>query len=377
MDEPPRAVIPRAVRGGPAYQVTPTIGVDVLAWSGDKPLERFLSASSYDGKDGAKVVLVEMHPVLPWVLSADKDGEVSLFDYHENQVLMRRTAQDMLRYGGKENVVDSSTVSSSSSSALSAPTAGTHPYTYTAQYSITAATAEGYAPSAFSDQLFSYSHRHPHTPDESAPPPPPPAPPTGAVLQIAFADALAIAHATDTADAAAPTTHNTFNTPGRILVVCEHVVLFYDFEIDSVVSIAASHRKKSPTCAVFACLNTAAMGFADGVIRLWHMQSDGLGRRRKQVKSLATHGAVPIALLKVMVLLRACEAAYPPPQGSPTALLSQQVLPVPADSTGGRRCVRLFSVGGDGSAFLWDLPLDPATHELDLTFLSRYARWAA
>lgn len=310
MDRPAAPAAPlRAVRGGPAFQVTPTAGVDVLAWSGDKPLDILLATASSSSdaarRDGAKVVLVEMHPTRPWILSCDKDGEVFLFDYHSNQVLMRRTAQDMLRYGGKENVAGVPTAPVPSASP---PRPSTIPYT--AQHTIAnaAAAARGYVPSALSDELFVTAPTSVTSlPDEAAPaatPTPLPTPSTGTVLQIAFADAAAVAHATGTAHPGYASTHHTFNTSGRILVVCEHVVLFYDFEIDSVVSVAASHRKKSPTCAVFACLNTAAMGFADGVIRLWNMYTDSRGRRRKQIKSLATHGTAPIALLKVTHVLR-------------------------------------------------------------------------
>ena len=146
------------------------------------------------------------------------------------------------------------------------------------------------------------------------------------------------------------TERESFNSDSRILIVCDHVVLFYDFMLDTVVSVAASHTKKSPTCATFLCLNMVAMGFADGLIRIWNMYNDGLGRRRKPIKTLASHGGVPIALLKVLPMSTETEGGY---RGGPSP---------------GARCVRLVSVGGDGSALIWDLPL--SSHgELDVSLL--------
>ena len=146
-------------------------------------------------------------------------------------------------------------------------------------------------------------------------------------------------------------THNeSFNSDSRILIVCDHVVLFYDFMLDTVVSVAASHTKKAPTCAAFLCLNMVAMGFADGLIRIWNMYNDGLGRKRKQIKTLASHGGAPITLLKVLPnASEASESGYHGPSH-------------------GSCCVRLVSVGGDGSALIWDLPLS-SQGELDVSLL--------
>lgn len=60
-----------------AVTVKPTLGLDVLSWSYDK----FMASPSHDSRDGAKVTLIEMHPVRQWILSCDKDGKKICSDY--------------------------------------------------------------------------------------------------------------------------------------------------------------------------------------------------------------------------------------------------------------------------------------------------------
>ena len=216
MTEPaaPPLRVARAVAGGAAFQVIPTAGIDVLSWSCDKPLGILTSdTSTHEARDGAKVVLVEMHPTQPWILSCDKDGEVFLWDFFVNKLLLRRSVQDIYRYGGKE---DSSlsfdyrprTPSAPSSSSRHhhqhhSTTAGIPPIDrcdaagYTIAQQLEQRKARVHLPSPLSEQIFGFANQNNSgINDERDVEYVPPVPPTGQIRQIAFADKQSVAYRT-------------------------------------------------------------------------------------------------------------------------------------------------------------------------------------
>ena len=205
MTEPTIPRVARAVAGGPAFQITPTVGIDVLSWSCDKPLGILTSdTSTHEARDGAKVILVEMHPIQPWILSCDKDGEVCLWDFFTNKLLLRRSVQDIYRYGGKED----SSVSFDYRSRPSAPSSSSSQYQqqpdhhplidrcdaagYTIAQHHEQRKARGYHPSPLSEQIFGFPHQKNERDVEYIPP----VPPTGQIRQISFADRQSVAYTT-------------------------------------------------------------------------------------------------------------------------------------------------------------------------------------
>ena len=255
-----------------ASMITPTLGLDVLAWSCDKAMSVLSSpTSSYESRNSAKITLVEIHPVRPWILSCDKEGEVFLWDYLANRLLFRKTVHDILKNGGKENVNLSFESSQKSRSRLilkadyrlasnlvidtlkrdvsnpSLPSLfNRHCPSHSIQENMHRMKSKGYIPSPLSRQMFT-SSRKSHYVSRSKRrisvsdnqlryiPPLTVQPPINTVRQIIFADRLAVSYSSGIAIDAA---EDCFNSDSRLMFVCDTVILFYDFSIDTVVSIA-------------------------------------------------------------------------------------------------------------------------------------------
>ena len=168
--------------------------------------------STHEARDGAKVILVEMHPIQPWILSCDKDGDVFLWDFFANKLLLRRSVQDIYRYGGKEDSTLSfdyrqrtpSAPSSSSRHPIS--TAGIPPIDrrcdaaagYTIAQRQEQNKARGHLPSPLSEQIFGFANRNNGDVIDDGRDVEyiPPVPPTGQIRQIAFADRQSVAYRT-------------------------------------------------------------------------------------------------------------------------------------------------------------------------------------
>ena len=303
--------------------VKPTLGLDVQSWSYDKFLA---SSASHDLRDGAKVTLLEMHPIRHWILSCDKDGEIFLWDYNSNKLLMRKTLNDIYSTIGREDFA-ADTVSSTDmrgvrNSKSPCPSSGSSSsvprFSNGVNDEIARRTqinrSKGYAPSSISQLILkqsamicdnrqqysnttnNYSNDYTsaggkRTKDGKQT--------LGEIRQICFADRLAVAHLSG---AAIEADDDTFNSDSRVMITCDSAVILYDFVLDSAVAISGdkSDVSKIPKCATFIFKDYCAVGFGDGQIRLWGFYSRCLnGPRSKQIKVLMGHQK-EIVLLKVL-----------------------------------------------------------------------------
>ena len=297
-----------------AVMVKPTIGLDVQSWSYDKFMA---SSSSHDMRDGAKVTLLEIHPVRPWVISCDKDGEIFLWNYGTNTLLMRKTLNEMYATVGRE---DSAILTSDKSSGgNSDAVTRTGNDRERAQNGVNDANvnrmrmnkSRGFKPSSVSQDILNMSlaisagqalhinsndHRNTRKNKDSKPN-------LGNVRQLGFADRLAISHLCSIkACAAISVDDDTFNSDSHIMVVCDVAVILYDFILDTAVTLSAekSDTSKSPKCATFLYKNIIAVGFGDGQIRVWSLQSNNfIGRKIKELTGLQGHHK-EIVLLKII-----------------------------------------------------------------------------
>lgn len=303
--------------------VKPTLGLDVLSWSYNKFLT---SSASHDLRDGAKVTLLEMHPTRHWILSCDKDGEIFLWDYNSNKLLMRKTLNDVYSTIGREDfaadVVSTSDIKSMKSSKSFCPSSGSNSKVPRFLNGVNDATArraqinrsKGYTTS-FISQLISEqfaticdsrrqynntANNFPHDSTSAAGKKTKDSKQTlGEIRQICFADRLAVAHLSG---ASIEADDDTFNSDSRIMIICDSAVLLYDFVLDSAVAIPGdkSDVSKIPKCATFIFKDYCAVGFGDGQIRLWGFYSQCLNiPRSKQIKVLMGHQK-EIVMLKVL-----------------------------------------------------------------------------
>lgn len=303
--------------------VKPTLGLDVQSWSYDKFLA---SSASHDLRDGAKVTLLEMHPIRHWILSCDKDGEIFLWDYNANKLLMRKTLNDIYSTIGREDFTADAASSSGTKSGKSyhsrfhsSGANSSVPRFFNGVNDETARRAQisrskGCAVSSISQLILKQSsimsdnrQQYSNTASNFANSSSSAAGKKtkdgkhtfGEIRQICFADRLAVSHLSGTTIEA---DDDTFNSDSRVMIICDSAVLLYDFVLDTAVAIAGdkSDVSKMPKCATFIFKDTCAVGFGDGQIRLWGFYSRCLnGPRSKQIKVLMGHQK-EIVMLKVL-----------------------------------------------------------------------------
>ena len=297
--------------------IRPTISVDVQCWSNHKFA---VSTASHETKDGAKVILLGMHPVRHWILSCDKDGEIFLWDYNTNKMLMRKTLSEISLVTGRENTAVRNDLSvATKNDSFSSFSAGASYYANGANEESLRYTQQcrsrGYVPSAMSQLIAKQAAaicinreanlnpygNFPHTGATTA---------TkrskelkhnfGDIRQISFADRLAISSSSQIdIDAGL----DTFNSDSRIMIVCDGAIILYDFILDSAITITAdkSDPTKAIRCASFIFKNVCAIGYGDGQIRLYSFNDKEAvaASKSKLLKAFSGHQK-EIVMLKVL-----------------------------------------------------------------------------
>jgi hypothetical protein len=86
--------------------------------------------------------------------------------------------------------------------------------------------------------------------------------------------------------------------PGtRILLVCDHQVIVYDYCTRMGFTVSEVELTKSPISAEFLGPNFLAIGCADGAIRVWDTRS------RVVVRTLGGHNKGPVGVLRTVPLV--------------------------------------------------------------------------
>lgn len=303
--------------------VKPTLGLDILSWSFEKYM---VSTTSHDSKDGAKVILVEMHPIRSWILSCHKDGEIFLWDYSTNKLLMRKTLSDMCSTVGKEDSINAAQSSGARSSIILKPSMDeNYVHNSNGRQAVNGVGEEsarrvqmdrskGVVQSSISELIakqskaISNNTARSRTPGGGMQNNPSGAASKrvkdvkqnfGEVRHIGFADRLGVSHYSGVSINA---DDDTFNSDSCVMISCDTFIIFYDFVLDTSVAIAAerSDLGKIPKCATFIHKDTCAVGFCDGQIRLWGLYSNSLtGPKSRQLKVLEGHQK-EVVMLRVL-----------------------------------------------------------------------------
>lgn len=279
-----------------AVMITPTLGLDIQSWSYDKFVT---SLCSHELRDGAKVTLLEIHPIRPWILSCDKDGEIFLWDYNKNKRLFRKCLNDIystIGYGEDDNHT-----SSNHSNRLTATNNNREVNSVNKREfsSVNRNKAKGFSSSSLTQEIFKQSQAINSNQNISTSILPIVKKKEskinfGDVRQISFADGLSVSHYCGTN---VDTDENSFNSDSRIMIICDIGVILYDFVLNTAVSISTEKDTTIiPKCASFLFKDTCAVGYSDGQIRIWNFQN-GSGQH-KQLKTLSGHQK-EIVLLKV------------------------------------------------------------------------------
>ena len=296
--------------------IRPTIGIDVQCWSNHKFA---VSTASHETKDGAKVIMLGMHPVRNWILSCDKDGEIFLWDYNANKMLMRKPLSEIYLIAGRENSVARNDLSVATKNDNFSSSAGVSQYVNGANEASLRYTQEcrsrGYVPSAMSQLIAKQAAAICVNREANLNPygnfPHVTATATnkrskeqkynfGDIRQVSFADRLAISHASRVDIDAG---QDTFNNDSRIMIVCDGAIILYDFVMDSAITITGD--KNDPTkairCASFIFKNVCAIGLGDGQIRLYSFNDHetAAASKSKMLKAFSGHQK-EIVMLKVL-----------------------------------------------------------------------------
>jgi WD40 repeat protein len=283
-----------------AVMITPPLGLDIQSWSYDKFVT---SLSSHDLRDGAKVTLLEMHPVRPWVLSCDKDGEIFLWDYSKNKLIFRKTLSDIYTTVGHEednnNTSSNPSIGNSHSTAINNNLRGGSSVNQRESTSVNRNKAKGFSTSSLTQDIFKRSLainlNQNISPNTSSTVKKKEAKINfGDVRQVSFADGISISHYCGV-DINAD--ENLFNSDSRVMILCDIGVIIYDFVLNTAIAISTEKDSNTtPKCASFLFKDICAVGYSDGQIRIWNFYNDS--GQHKILKTLSGHQK-EIVLLKV------------------------------------------------------------------------------
>ena len=192
-----------------------------------------------------------MHPEYPWVLSVDRDGKVSVWDFERNVQLLSKSIAELILSAAESSVeVNSSNSTGKSQGFLSSRLINDQDNDDT----------------LFTERSLSPSST-PNTKQKEI----------SAPTRLCFIDINALFWSNKI-----PTTSSTSSTPinynsdqknnsfhqlGQIMIVCESIILFYNFISHKAMTLSVTDLTKPPTSLEFMSHDICAVGCADGMIR--------------------------------------------------------------------------------------------------------------
>ena len=187
----------------------------------------------------SKIKLCEVHPEYPWAICVDRECIVTVWDFLRKERLMCKSMQELILAadrGGKASTAKASTHFAEDISFMS---------------------------TRFNDQSIRTSDilEYSLNDDKSTVSKPKE---YGDVKRIAFIDRCALQW---TCFLPSSSSEYSFNTYSRIMIVCETVILFYDFSSKISNVLSAVELTKPPSTAEFISLDLCAIGCVDGNIR--------------------------------------------------------------------------------------------------------------
>jgi WD40 repeat protein len=293
--------------------------MDQTAIPAPLPVEAFfwtMDPKEAEIKDSFKVKCCDVHPELPYVLSADKSGKMQLWDIFRQKLLMNCSLGDMLQ-------------------AVERRVSGVAHLSTRARRSSTVSHRASGGGSVADDAKRVKE--------------------AGSVVSVRFVDKFALCWTTGKPPA--DNYGNSYNNSSRIMVLCENCLLFYDYVSGIAHMLSSTELSKPPAAAEFIAPNLCAVGCSDGQIRVWDCLSWAA------VKALPGHSKGPIVWLRMLCARSyAASAKSDAPAASVgggswggsldmSSILSSTGLPAKEEKP------RLFSVGSDGGALLWDLAI--------------------
>jgi hypothetical protein len=216
------------------------------------------------GSDANKVKIVDTHPVRPLILSVDGEGRVIVTDFNTGSVIMNMPVSDILN-----NISSTTTVSLTNRS--------------TSELFIKQRMSLRGSGCVRSDKFCGHIKSS--------------APYATNSLNIRPKGNMLNIHQLSFVDSATVHVGNEFCSGTRILLLCDHQVVVYDYCTRMGFTVTEAELSKSPVCAEFLGPDFLAIGCADGAVRVFDT------RIRVVVKTLGGHSKGPVGVLKTVPLV--------------------------------------------------------------------------
>ena len=265
--------------------VTPAIGIDISYWCNDH-------MNNLKKDDGDKVKHFEVHTINPWILSIDRDDDISIYDFSKKSKIFQSSLSLLL-----------SSALESSNNNNNVHNASKHtPYNYNS------IIYNNKLPSYRSSPMFKYYNNNtnydniinnkPLTNDTNM---------TENTINNAFTDnknilVKYIGFADNSITISSSTNQRCnsedFTTYGKIIILCNNCILIHDIYSNHTNVIHASDlQHKNPTSIEFICDTICVIGCSDGIVRFWECD------RWSEVKQLHGHSKGDILAVKCLPIL--------------------------------------------------------------------------
>lgn len=222
-----------------------------------------------------RLKLVEVHPTKTLVLAADRDGKIMLWDYERHSALVDTSSASLLLKSSAQPEIKQINSPVQSLRHPIFPASG--PFKEPSLSTYHAPSPDANLVNSFSPAVVSKVKQQ-----------------IGQVLQVCFADT---AYATTTlaeGDNSSSLYARNFLSDYKIAIVCENMVIFYDYVSGEVTSLTSSElNKANPTSVEFPNQYSCLIGCSDGVTRVWNWTFPSSGNSRVVVGNSGVAASAP------------------------------------------------------------------------------------
>jgi WD40 repeat protein len=232
--------------------IKPSLDATVEFWSGSDCKIPKLA-------DAPKLKFLEVHPVKPLVLAADKDGKVFMWDYSARKTVF---SVHILSLATDRNVKPVHLESQQMPFTYASRTTQRSQVRLSGRVPVktTKPNNETIIPSLKDGTV----HANPASLNKTKQQ-------LGQITQVCFADTSYMLSSTGLAGHSSNSSFaHPSNSESIVTIVCEGAVLFYDYVTGEASAVSPTEfYKATPSCVEMPYLNTCLIGCSDGLIRVW------------------------------------------------------------------------------------------------------------
>lgn len=293
-----------------------------------------------------------MHPLKPWLLTCDKDKEIYLWDYSMNNMIFRKTINEIYSTINNDDFEYQNTSSTTKNETkIEIRNEHVSNVNYLNKYQMKKNKQKGYHTSSITKEILNKSilisnngnntnnynatiynsHTHEQMNSSITKKNKETKNNYGEIKKIAFIDRLSLSHY---CNINIPPHESNFQSDSYIMIICDANIIFYDFILNTSITILPEKERENnmnnknnesytfqkfdklaSKCLLFLSRNICAVGLGDGQIILRDISNNadssssgggGDSIRNKIIKVLSGHSK-EIVLLKIFIVLNRCE----------------------------------------------------------------------